>query len=335
MARDTQIRRTGLQLLVALMALACGMPLAHAAGTVAGTVIESAASVEFVLGGNAQSATSNTVSFRVAERIDVVVALQSAPVVVSPDDVDRSLLFSVTNTGNGDEAFRLDIDSLLAGDDFDPVPATPDAIFFDTDGSGDLSLGDVAYAAGTNDPDLGPDESVDVLLVNGIPGTVADGHLGRSELSAMSVTGSGAPGTVLAGLGDNGIDAALGTSGGVGAAIGEYLVDDVDVSVVKSQAVLDPDGGSEPVTGATITYTITVEVIGPGTAGTAAIRDLVPTWSSFVPGSITLNGTAISDASDADAGEYDTSGAPTVVVRLGDLTEADGVQTVTFQVQII
>jgi hypothetical protein len=53
-----------------------------------------------------------------------------------------------------------------------------------------------------------------------------------------------------------------------------------------------------------------------------------------VPGSITLNAGALTDAIDADAGELDTSGAPTVVVRLGDLTQADGIQTVVFEVTI-
>jgi hypothetical protein len=33
-------------------------------------------------------------------------------------------------------------------------------------------------------------------------------------------------------------------------------------------------------------------------------------------------------------GELDSSGAPTVIVRLGDLTLADGIQTVEFQVTI-
>lgn len=318
----------------AVLVLFASSSPAVAAGTAAGTLIENVATVDYVLGGASQSTASNTVSFFVAERIDVVITLQSAQVVVSPNDADRAILFAVTNTGNGNEAFRLEIDSLLAGDDFDPVPATPAAIFFDTDASGDFNLGDVAYVPGDNDPDLGPDESVAILLVNGIPGNVANGHLGRSELSAASTTGTGTPGTVLAGLGDNGIDAAVGTTGAGAAAYGEYLVEDVDVSVVKSQAVLDPSGGSEPVTGATITYTITVEVIGPGTATAAVIRDLVPTWSAFLPDSILLNGSPISDAVDGDAGEYDTSSAPTVVVRLGDLTEADGTQTVSFQVQI-
>jgi hypothetical protein len=47
-----------------------------------------------------------------------------------------------------------------------------------------------------------------------------------------------------------------------------------------------------------------------------------------------LNGAALTDVADADSGEFDTSGAPAVVVRLGDLTLADGTQSVVFQVSI-
>ena len=53
-----------------------------------------------------------------------------------------------------------------------------------------------------------------------------------------------------------------------------------------------------------------------------------------MPGSITLNAVAISDATDADAGEFDITGVPTVVVRLGDLTQGDGLQTIIFDVTI-
>lgn len=307
---------------------------AQAAGTAVGTLIENTASVDFTQAGAQQTTTSNTVSFLVAERIDVVVTPQSGQVVVSPGDVDRALLFTVTNTGNGTETFILGFNSNIVGDDFDPIPALPDSIFFDTDNSGDFNVGDVAYAAGTNDPMLDADESVDVLLVNDIPGSVADGHLGRSELQATAATGSGAPGLVFGGQGDGGVDAVLGTTGGTAAAFGEYLVDDVTINVVKSQAVADPMGGTAPVVGATITYTIAVEVVSAGTATAATINDVVPTWSTFLPNSITLNGTAITDATDGDAGEFDLTGAPAVVVRLGDLTQADGLKSIVFQVTI-
>jgi len=313
----------------------CVLPgTASAAGTAVGTLIENTASVDFTQLGVQQSTNSNTVSFVVAERIDVVVTLRSGQVAVLPGATAQALLFTVTNTGNGTEAVGLAIDSLLVGDDFDPIPALPDSIFFDTDNSGDFNVGDVAYAAGVNDPVLAADESIDVLLVNDIPGTVADGNLARSELRATAATGSGAPGTVFAGQGDAGVDAVIGTTGATAAVFGEYVVDDVTINIVKSQVVSDPMGGTEPVVGATISYTISVEVVSAGTAAAATINDVIPTWSTFVPNSITLNGTTFTDATDGDAGEYDLTGAPAVVVRLGDLTQADGLQSIVFQVTI-
>lgn len=313
----------------------CALPAtASAAGTAVGTLIENTASVDFTQLGAPQTTNSNTVSFLVAERIDVVVTLRSGQVTVLPGAAAQALLFTVTNTGNGTEAMDLAIDSVVPGDDFDPIPASPDSIFFDTDGSGDFNTGDVAYAAGVNDPVLAADESVDVFLVNNIPGTVTDSNLGRSELRATAATGSGLPGTVFAGQGDAGVDAVLGTTGGTAATFGEYIVDDVAINVVKSQVVSDPMGGTLPVVGATISYTILVEVVSAGTATVATINDVIPTWSTFVPDSITLNGASLTDAMDGDAGEYDLTGTPAVVVRLGDLTQADGPQSIVFQVTI-
>ncbi|MCH7821932.1 MAG: hypothetical protein IIA07_07945 [Proteobacteria bacterium] len=304
-----------------------------AAGTPAGTVIENTATVSFDLAGTPLTITSNTTTITVVERIDVVVTLQSAQILVAPNDTNRTLLFRVTNMGNGTETFALAIDSSLSGDDFDPVPTVP-PIFFDTDGSGDFNVGDLPYNPGVNDPVLPADGSVDIFLVNDIPGTVANGEIGLSQLTATSLTGIGAPGTEYTGQGDGGVDAIIGTSGGEDLDVGEYLVSEVQISVIKAQAVSDPFGGTQALPGATITYTITVEVTSSGTATASVLRDLIPTFSTYLPNSITLNAAAVSDATDADAGEFDTSGAPTVVVRLGDLTQADGLQTVIFEVTI-
>ena len=100
--------------------------------------------------------------------------LQSGQVPVGENESNRTLLFTVTNTGNGSETYLLAIDSVLAGDDFDPAPALP-PIYFDSDGSGDLTAADVAYVQGTNDPTLAADVSVDVLLVNDIPPAAVTG----------------------------------------------------------------------------------------------------------------------------------------------------------------
>jgi uncharacterized repeat protein (TIGR01451 family) len=306
---------------------------AGAVGTPVGTVIQSTATVDFDLAGTPLTLQSNTTTITVVERIDVIVTRQSPQIQVTSGDAGRAILFSVTNTGNGSEAFALAIESVLTGDDFDPLPAVP-PIYFDTDSSGDFNAGDLAYNPGVNDPVLAADASLDVFIVNDIPGVVSNGQTGLSQLIATAVTGSGAPGTEFANQGDGGMDAVVGTSGGEDADVGEYLVSDVVISVVKSQLISDPFGGTQPLPGATITYTVSIEITSAGTATASVFSDLVPTYTSFVPASITLNALALSDAADADAGEYDTAGAPRVVVRLGDLTQADGIQTVVFQVTI-
>jgi uncharacterized repeat protein (TIGR01451 family) len=318
-------------LFVCALTLAGGT--AVAAGAPVGTVIENTATVSFDLAGTPTTVVTNTTTITVVERIDVVVTLQSPQVLVAANDTNQALLFTVTNTGNGSETFSLQLDNAITGNDFDPVAAVPE-IYFDTDASGDLSPGDQAYTPGVNDPTLAADAAVDVFLVNDIPAGPVNGNIGRSELTATALTGSGAPGTVYAGQGDGGVDAIIGSTGGEASAQGEYLVSDVQVNVVKSQLVADPFGGNEPVPGATISYTIVLDVIGTGTATASVVRDVIPTYSTFVPGSITLNGLSLTDAIDADAGELDTAVAATVVVRLGDLTLASGTQTVVFQVTI-
>lgn len=321
-----------LQCLMAFLLCACNH-LAWANGTAAGTSIDNVATVDFDIGGVSSTQDSNTVTLLVLERTDVVVTLQSPQIVVAPNETNSSLLFTVTNSGNGVDEFELFVDSVLAGDNFDPVPGIP-AIYFDTDASGGFTAGDLAYVPGGNNPQLAADESIDVLLVNNMPGGLTDGWLGRSQLTATSTIGTGPPGATLAGLGDGGLDAVLGASGGTAAAFGEYLVSAVLLNLQKSVVVTDLLGGNEPVTGATLTYTVTLEVLNGGTATGSVFSDAIPQFSTYVADSILLNGGTLSDAIDADVGELDSSGPPTVVVRLGDLTLADGVQTIEFQVTI-
>jgi uncharacterized repeat protein (TIGR01451 family) len=304
-----------------------------AAGTPAGTIIQNTANVTYTVGGSQVTAPSNTTTLTVAERLDVNVTLESAPVAVRSGDTRRALLLRVSNTGNGSEAFRLSMSSAIGGDNFDPVPSSP-AIYFDTDGSGDLSSGDTAYVAGSNDPVLAADAFVSVLIVNDIPAGLANGSIGRSRLTAQASTGTGAPGTVFPGQGTGGADAVVGSSGGSSNATGEYVVSDVSLTNVKSATVLDPFGGNEPMPGAHITYQIVVNASGTGSAGNAVIDDAIPSNTTFVAGSLRLNASPLTDAADADAGEFIAGASPAIRVRLGNLTAAAGAQTIDFQVTI-
>jgi uncharacterized repeat protein (TIGR01451 family) len=318
--------------LISLLAAAS----AHALGTVAGTTIQNTAQITYNVGATTLSATSNTTTITVAEILDVAVTLNTAAVSVAPGATQQELVFTVTNTGNGTETFSLAGLSTLPGDQFDPIPASP-FIYFDTDGSGDFSAGDTPYVASTNDPVLvstGAGSSVRVIVLNDIPSAVADGNRGRSQLAATASTGSGVAGTLFAGQGDGGLDAVVGTTGAAAQAFGEYLIEALQISAVKSQTVLDQFGGMRPIPGARITYQIVVTATGTGSATTVNFSDSIPANTTYVPGSLSLNSAALSDTTGNDAGEYATTPAPRVLVSLGNLTAASGPQTIAFAVTI-
>ena len=305
----------------------------HAVGTAAGTAIQNQATVDFSIGGTPASVASNTSAITVAEIVDVTVAVQSPTVAVPAGTSGAALVFLVTNTGNASETFLLTGDSVLVGDDFDPIPTAP-FLYFDSDGSGDLSPTDTPYVAGGNDPVLAADTSVTIIVVNDIPNGLPDGNRGRSELRAAASTGTGAPGTLFAGQGTGGVDVLLGTSGGQAAVFGEYIVGDILVSALKSQTVADPFGGGQPVPGATIAYQIVVNATGSGTALGATFTDAIPANTTYVAASLRLNGGALSDAADADAGALAGAPTPAITVALGNLTAASGPQTIEFTVTI-
>ena len=304
-----------------------------AAGTPAGTAIQNSAHVTYDVGGTPVTASSNLSTLTVAEVVNVNVTAQTPTVTVAPGAANSVVVMRVTNTGNGQETFRLTGNSALTGDNFDPTPAT-NMLYFDVDGNGVLSAADVIYVPGTNDPTLNPDAFVTILVVNNIPTGLANGQTGLTQLTAASRTGTGAPGTVFAGQGTSGVDAVLGVSGGTAAASASYVVAAMQINAVKSQTIADQFGGTQPIPGARITYQIVVTPTGTGTANNVVFNDNIPTNTTYLAGSLKINGTAQTDAADADAGAYVTTPSPYVTAGLGNLTQASGAQTITFTVTI-
>lgn len=321
------------QLAAAVLGWCVLVGVAQAVGTTAGTSVANQAQVSYVLAGVPGNSTSNTTTFLVAEVLDLNVTLVSSTVTVSAGDTNRTLLFTLTNTGNGTEVFPVALDNLVAGDDFDPLAAST-AVYFDTDGSGDLSVADVAYAAGINDPALAPDATVAVLLVNDIPAGLADGLIGRSRLLASAATGTGTPGVSFAGQGAGGTDAVVGANGAQANATGEYQLSEAQVTLSKSATVAGSGSSIAPTPGASITYQIVVNVAGSASATGLILTDAIPAGTTFTAGSLQLNGIALTDAADADVGEFQGGATPSVRVALGDLTQTAGPQTVAFTVTI-
>jgi uncharacterized repeat protein (TIGR01451 family) len=313
-----------------LITICLQVPVVMAEGTPAGTNIANQATVSFAVRSDSFTLNSNVTTTRVDEVIDVGVVWQdSTSVTVAPGDTNQVLTFRVTNRGNGIETFTLDTDSTVGGGEFNPLFV---GLYLDTNGNGLFDAGvDLEYAS---DPVLPADGSITVLVLNNIPGGLSDGDRGNSRLSATSVTGNGAPGTVFATAGDGGTDAVAGTSGGSVGDTGTYLVSALVVTVAKSVAIADPFGGSEPVMGAVLTYSLAVTVTGSGTAEDIIITDAIPANTTYRSGSLTLNLLTLTDDDDGDAGDVGVSTPGVVTVVVGNLSEASPVQTIMFDVII-
>ena len=300
---------------------------AHAGGVKAGTLIENTASATYDGGAGPVTIPSNTITVKVDELLDVTVTSRdSGPVSAAPGSA--VLTFELTNTGNGPEAYTLTANPAVAGNDFD---TTVNGIAVDTNGNGVYDPGvDQMLTGPATTAAIAADATLTVFVLVTIPGGVADGDQSDVSLLAEAVTGTGAPGTAFAGQGAGGGNAIVGSTGANATATGSLSVGITDVDLIKSATVRDPFGGTGIVPGATITYAIRAEVRGSGSVSDLVVTDAAPADTTYVAGSLKLDGATLTDAADADAGRSGTSG---ISVDLGTVSGGSS-RTVTFQVTI-
>lgn len=300
---------------------------AQAAGVVAGTLIQNTATATFTSGTSTGSIQSNTVTVKVDELLDVSVSGLTTGAVTTASG-EAILAYSLTNTGNGPEAFVIGLDPAVAGNAFD---VTVQSIFADTNGNGSYDPGvDQPLGAGATTALLAPDTSLKLFVVVSLPADAGDGETSQLRLTADAATGTGAPGTVFAGQGDGGGDAVAGASGGTGTALDSVLASLASVSLLKTATIADPFRGTQPVPGATVTYTLVATVSGTGSANGLHITDIIPAGTTYMPGSLTLEGIGLSDGADSDAG---IAGASGIDVTIGTAPTGTS-KTVTFAVTI-
>jgi uncharacterized repeat protein (TIGR01451 family) len=310
-----------------VIALALLTQTAHAAGVDAGTLINNTATATYTSGASGGSVQSNTVTVKVDELLDVAVAgLASAPVAIGAGTA--VLPFSITNTGNGAEAYNLSTNPTVAGNQFNAVVQS---VVIDSNGNGTYDPGvDTVLPAGTATPALTPDETLKVFVIVTVPAGATDAQTSQLALTATAVTGSGTPGTVVASAGQGGGDAVVGASGATASAKDPMIASAATVSLAKSAVIADPFGGSSPVPGAVVTYTIVATVAGSGSADGLHITDVIPTGTSYQSGTLKLDGSALTDGADVDAGTASSSG---VDVSLGSVA-GGSTKTVKFDVKI-
>lgn len=321
-----KFQATMLLSLVAMCTAALQVPAA-AQVTQAGIVIDNTAEATYDDSGVTRTVTSNTVQVRVDELLDVAAAsLEAGPLAVRASPAVLSFL--VSNTGNGPEAFTLEADTAVAGNAFD---ATLDSVAIDSNGNGvyDPGVDEVLPAPSvTVSRAAGVSQTVFVILT--IPAGIADGAQSAVHLIARTATGTGAPGTLFAGAGENGTDAVVGLSGGVAVTTGQLVGRVSKVTLVKSAMVNDPFGGTTVVPGATITYGLEASVGGSATVNGLVITDAIPASTIYVANSLTLDGQPLSDAPDDDVGEASSAG---ITVNLGNVPGGSS-SIVTFAVLV-
>lgn len=312
---------------------------AFAKGTPAGTLIPNAATLTYEYEGKNQATTAIAPVLTVAEVIDVALTWQDGSLVsVKAGESARVLTFLVTNLGNGVETFRLDRNDAVTGDNFDPVSTPGGAIYLESNGqAGVQTTGpnpDTPYVRGVSDPTLAADGSVLVYLLSDIPASTLEGAVGRVALTSTSTTpgAPGAkPGTGLPKLGDGGIDAVVGTTQAQANATGGYIVSSLLLGMNKSVvSVVDPKGSDRVMTGAVLTYRLTLTLTGTGTARALTVTDPLPATLTYQPGSLSVNGATRSDASDGDNAEVS---AGVITVYLGDVV-APATHVVEFRVTV-
>lgn len=301
---------------------------ALAGGVTAGTLIENTAVASYDEGGVARSINSNTVTVRVDELLDVTLtSLDPGPVAGRTGNA--VLTFELTNQGNGPEAFRLLANTAVGGNDFD---VSFRAIANDTNGNGIYDEGiDEILGQPQTTTVLAPDATLTLFVLVTVPEGVTDQQTSAVTLTAESVTGSGAPGTVFDAAGVDGGDAIVGTTGAQATARGALISGVATVALTKSVVLRDPFGGTSAVPGTIATFTIEARVSGSGTVDNLVVADAIPEGTTYAPGTLALGGTTLTDSEDGDAGAAsDTAG---IAVNLGNLA-AESTRQITFDVII-
>ena len=302
-----------------------GSQAVWALGTPVGTTISNRATASYTINSVPLSANSITISTTVDELINATVTWQdSNTVTVIPGALDQPLTYRVTNTGNGTESFVLAEDVNLVTDDFDPVFVS---LYVDNGDSIYDSAVDAAYGTSVT---VAADGWATIFMVNNIPAAgLSDADIGSAQLTATSTNAvaNTTPGTLIAGGGDGGVDAVIGATGGFDSAIGSYQVFTTTVSLTKSAIVSNAFGGTQPIPGATISYTIIISVNGSGQASSFVLTDQIPTDTTYSPGTLAV---APGPAVSATVGGVPIS----ATVDFGTLDSGNTPQTVDFDVTI-
>lgn len=265
-----------------------------AQATPAGTQISSTAQVTFqAQNGQSFTVLSNTVVIVVGQ----VAGADLAPPRVSTGDPGTTVVFRHTlqNIGNGTDGFTVSGRSRAGW---------PVRVYRDVNGDGALDPGD-PLASGPISLVMGA--TAPLLVAVDVPGLA----------SVRGVTDS------LQVVATSGFDPTVADS----------LLDQLNIRTVGIAVTLDKSVDRASATpGDVLTYAIAYRATGTTTATNLRITDVVPAGTSYLAGTLRLNGLPLSDPPGDDAGTFEIA-TNRVIVTLATISGGDA-GTVSFQVRV-
>ncbi len=299
---------------LALIALSSvgGLQSAFAIGTDASTSINNRATVNYSVGGVAQtpiesSPTGNSAAgvgsgadttFVVDNKIlHTVAEVGGAATATAPGATNVVATFSVTNTGNAAQGYQLAVTNLTGG-----------ALFSQTDNTDVSNLrafrdvnNNSTYEPGVDTEQfinsLAEDATVRVFVVADVPVTTSNNQYANVQLAARAAT-AGTNGATLV-TQSTGADnptvvdivfADVGATArdGIHEAADQYTIQSASLTVSKARTVIsDPFNNTtnpKAIPGAVVEYAISVANTGATTASGVTVVDPVPTNTTFVTG---------------------------------------------------
>lgn len=309
---------------------------AYAAGTTAGTTISNTATVNYSVGGATQTpVTSAAATFTVDNIVDMTLnEASAAPTSATANDTNSTTTFTLTNTGNKSQQFRLTASnqstgaaSPFGGGVADGEDVNNIRIYSDngtTPNAYDANDTQIGVGAGTIT--LAVDAPTRILVVADIPGAAVNGQRANVQLTAFATNDGTTAVTSTAGPNNlNGEDIVVNV--GNGSAVDQYAIQSAVITVTKAATVIDdgfgtPAPNAKAIPGATVAYTITITNNGAAAASSLTVTDTLAAATVYVPNTLQLNGSAAGAVTGSDVS------VPITSLAVG------ATATVTFQVEI-
>lgn len=293
-----------------LLSSFAGVQTAFAVGTAANTTINSRATVNYSVGGNAQAAIESApgvgnstpgvgsgadTTFVVDNRIDLTVTEVSGDAtLVTPGQPTVAVLrYNVENTGNATEGFQLSATNLAGTTLFtrvDNADFAPLSVFVDSDADG---VYDPGLDAAANIDSLVAEGNVDVFVVVNVPVSATNNQVVNVRLTARAAvagTNGATPEDETIGGDTTAVDIVFGDAGEDASegADDQYVVQSAALSITKTSTVISDlfNGTTNPkaIPGAVVEYAVTITNNGSVPAGGVSVSDTLDADVTFETG---------------------------------------------------